>query len=92
MTKNVLAILRAVLDAPEPSRERFGYEIVRETGLTSGSVYPVLHRLEEEEGWLVSDEKPSPTKGRPHRRCYRFTDAGMAGAREVLGDNQRHAL
>lgn len=88
MTRNVLAILRALLDAPEPCRVRFGYEIVRETGLTSGSIYPTLHRLEED-GWLVSGEEPSPTKGRPPRRCYRFTDVGMAEARKALGlDNQ----
>jgi PadR family transcriptional regulator PadR len=83
MTRNVRAILAALLAAPEPCQVRFGYEIVQETGLTSGSVYPVLHRLEDE-GWLVSGEEPSQTKGRPPRRCYRFTDFGRAEATRVL--------
>jgi DNA-binding PadR family transcriptional regulator len=82
----VLAVLRALLDAPEPCRVRFGYEVIQETGLTSGSVYPILHRLEED-GWLVSGEEPSPAKGAPARRCYRFTATGLAHAVAAL-DNQ----
>jgi PadR family transcriptional regulator PadR len=83
MTRNVRAVLASLLAAPGPCHVRFGYEIVRETGLTSGSVYPVLHRLEED-GWLVSGEEPSGTRGRPPRRCYRFTDLGRAEAAKAL--------
>lgn len=84
MTRQVLAVLAALLAAPPPCHMRFGYEILRETGLTSGSVYPILHRLEEA-GWLVSAEEPSPEKGRPPRRCYRFTELGEAEAKKALG-------
>lgn len=84
MTRQVLAVLRALVAAPAPCHVRFGYEIMEETGLTSGSVYPILHRLEEA-GWLVSGEEPSPVKGKPPRRCYRFTELGQAEAAKVLG-------
>lgn len=65
---------------------RFGYEIMEETGLTSGSVYPILHRLEEA-GWLSSGAEPSPIQGKPPRRCYRFTELGRAEAAKVLSES-----
>lgn len=86
MTKNVLAILQALVEAPAPCRVRTGYDIIQATGLTSGSVYPILHRLEQE-AWLVSAEEPSPEKGRPSRRCYRFTELGLAEAAKALGSS-----
>ena len=84
MTRNVRAVLRSLLNAHAPCRARFGYEILQETDLTSGTVYPILHRLQEA-GWLISDEEPSPQKGRPPRRCYRFTEMGAAEAWKALG-------
>ena len=59
--------------------------ISHETGLTSGSVYPILHRLAEA-GWLDSVEEPSETKGRPPHRCSRLTPLGLAEAAKVLPD------
>ena len=48
-----------------------GAEISRQTGLMSGTIYPVLHRLERA-GWLQShQETESPkTLQRPRRRFY----------------------
>ena len=79
MTKNVRAVLRSFLDAV--GHVRFGYEVMQETGLTSGTVYPILHRLEDA-GLVTSEEEPSPAKGKPPRRCYRLTQLGLAEARK----------
>ena len=43
-TRSVLAALLA-----EPSGWRHGYDIARETGLKSGTLYPILIRLAEQE-------------------------------------------
>lgn len=76
----MLEVLRCLLEAPEPCRVRTGYEIMRDTGLNNSTVYQILHRLEEA-GWLVSGEEPATEKGRPPRRCYRFTDLGLESAK-----------
>jgi PadR family transcriptional regulator len=68
-----------------PSRWRHGYDIARETGLKSGTLYPVLIRLADR-GLLEAcweDEQPS---GRPRRHLYRLTSGGLAIATEALSE------
>ena len=59
---------------------RHGFEIVDATGLASGTVYPILRRLERET--LVSacweDAAIAHDEQRPPRRYYELTAAGMA--------------
>ena len=66
-----------------PSRWRHGYGIARDTGLKSGTLYPVLIRLADrglvESCW--EDEQPA---GRPRRHLYRLTPAGLAAATAAL--------
>ena len=59
-----------------------GIEILRSTGLASGTLYPILFRLEEA-GWLESQwEDVAPSQiGRPRRRLYRITALGEKNAR-----------
>jgi PadR family transcriptional regulator, regulatory protein PadR len=62
----------------------FGTEIVDSTGLRSGTVYPILARLEEI-GWVVSsweDQAVAAAQKRPARRYYRLTEVGETSARE----------
>ncbi len=66
-----------------PRTWRHGYDLARETGLKSGTLYPILIRLADR-GLLEScweDEQPA---GRPRRHLYRLTSAGLARAKEVL--------
>ena len=66
-----------------------GVEIMRETRLSPGTVYPILARLERA-GWLLSRwecEEPAAL-GRPRRRFYRITALGSRNAREALSDLQ----
>lgn len=72
-----------------PTQPISGSEITRATGLASGTLYPILFRLEQA-GWLESeweDVDPSEVK-RPRRRLYRMTGLGQesirASFREVL--------
>jgi PadR family transcriptional regulator PadR len=61
---------------------RYGLEIAAVTGLKSGSLYPILMRLDErgllESRWL-EPERP----GRPPRHAYRLTGAGRAALNEA---------
>lgn len=59
-----------------------GAEICKGTALPSGTVYPILSRLEEC-GWLRSKwEAGDPAKlGRPRKRFYTVTAAGAAQAK-----------
>ena len=55
-----------------------GAEIARETKLLTGTLYPILARLEDA-GWLRSEwETGDPSElGRPRRRLYQITGLGV---------------
>ena len=68
------------------SGSRFGFDIMAATGLTSGTVYPALDRLEQL-GLLRShweDEAEAHADGRPARRYFRLTAAGAKGLEVAL--------
>src|SRR6478735_10085130 len=83
MTIPTQLVLRFLLE--EPSEERYGYEIGESAGLPSGTVHPILARLEGA-GWLESrwEDVDASTAGRPARRYYRLADGGRALAHEAL--------
>jgi len=62
----------------------FGAEITRSAGLKSGTLYPLLLRLEDA-GWLISEweVEEAPELGRPRRRIYRVTALGQREARHA---------
>jgi PadR family transcriptional regulator len=77
---SVLTVLCA-----RPLMWRHGYDIARETGLKSGTLYPILIRLADR-GWLEAcweDEQPA---GRPRRHLYRLTSEGLAQGGEALAE------
>src|SRR4051794_36117603 len=80
-TQVVLAALLA-----QPSVWRYGLELSAETGLRSGTLYPILARLEGDLRWVESEwEDIDPvTEGRPARRYYRLTSDGAAAAAHEL--------
>lgn len=83
MTQTTQAVLNALLD--EPGKERYGLEIGAATGLPSGTVHPILARLEGL-GWVDSSwEQTDPREqGRPRRRYYRLNAYGTGMARDAL--------
>ncbi len=70
----------AVLDEllVDPAVERYGFDLSRATGLASGTLYPILMRLEER-GLLAARWELG--QGRP-RHVYRLTAEGLAVARD----------
>jgi DNA-binding PadR family transcriptional regulator len=77
------AVLAAFLENPNLSR--FGLEIARDAGLASGTIYPILARLESAQ-WLESawEDVDPAAAGRPRRRHYRLTADGERAARTHL--------
>jgi PadR family transcriptional regulator len=68
----VLDVLIAAGDDPP-----WGYRICEDAGLGSGTVYPILERLEEA-GWIEGTWETGQPANRPRRRFYSLTGAGRA--------------
>lgn len=66
----------------KPRSWHYGYELSRETGLSSGTLYPLLMRLSDQ-GLLESDWQEPERPGKPPRHVYRLTSEGLAFARTV---------
>jgi PadR family transcriptional regulator PadR len=83
LTQQTLTVLGALTS--NTARELSGAEIARESKLSSGTLYPILYRLEEF-GWLAShwEDGDPTTLGRPRRRYYRITAEGAKRVREVV--------
>jgi PadR family transcriptional regulator PadR len=73
------AILAALLQ--DVTRPRYGLEMAKEAGLPSGTIYPILARLERE-GWVESEQEDidASVAGRRPRRYYHLTGAGASVA------------
>jgi PadR family transcriptional regulator, regulatory protein PadR len=67
-----VSVLRAL--AADPARWRYGYDLVTEVHLKSGSLYPILVRLADR-GLLETSWEPG-IGSRPPRHLYRLTGAG----------------
>ena len=58
---------------------QYGFDIIDQTGLPSGTVYPALGRLERDgmvkSAWESEDD--AHAEGRPARRYYKLTAPGV---------------
>ena len=83
MTTSVLKVVSAML--ADVTAERYGLDLMHDTGLASGTLYPILVRLERA-GWVASHwEDIDPiAEGRPARRYYVLTPHGAEGARREI--------
>ena len=88
MTLSTQAVLRVL--TTEPTMDRYGLELSAATGLPSGTLHPILARLEKL-GWVDSfwEEIDARKAGRPRRRYYRLNPDGLARARTAVA--QAHA-
>jgi DNA-binding PadR family transcriptional regulator len=85
MTVQTQLVLRSLLE--HPAREMYGLQICQTAGLPSGTIHPILARLESL-GWLDSrweDAEPS-SEGRPRRRYYKLSPDGAERARVALAN------
>lgn len=80
LSPNAAQIIATFLASP--AGRFYGYELLQETGMKSGSLYPVLGRFEDL-GWIHGEMQESPG-GRPPRRVYRLDPNGAAAAQAAL--------
>jgi PadR family transcriptional regulator, regulatory protein PadR len=78
LSPQTLQVLDAFLEGPKDWL--YGYDISRNTGLKSGTLYPILMRLAERK--LLETSWETAEIGRPPRHLYRLTPDGMRFARE----------
>jgi DNA-binding PadR family transcriptional regulator len=81
MTAPLERVLRAFLE--DPADPRYGYDLMRAAGLKSGTLYPLLGRLEDEKLVTSAWETPQRDGQRP-RKYYRLTAEGAEVARLEL--------
>src|SRR5271169_7056293 len=72
LSTQAISVLRAL--AADPARWRYGYDLVTEVHLKSGSLYPILVRLADR-GLLETSWEPG-VGSRPPRHLYCLTGAG----------------
>lgn len=80
ISKQTKIALMAMLQRPQ--KWHYGYNLIEETGLKSGTLYPLLIRLRDQ-GFLEAEWRPSAQVGRPPRHVYRLTSSGLAMAHEA---------
>ena len=78
LSNHARAILAALLDAG--GGWSHGYELARLANVKSGTLYPLLIRLEAQ-GYLEAEWQQPSEGGRPPRHAYRLTVSGVALAR-----------
>jgi DNA-binding MarR family transcriptional regulator len=83
ITPRMAKVLKIFLE--DPGQSRYGFELMKLTGLASGSLYPMLARLEEA-GWLTrGKENINPhAAGRPRRLHYTIAGDAVTAARVQL--------
>lgn len=89
LTPQTVSVLCALLAAPDEAR--YGRDLGRQVGLTSGTLQPILARLEQagvlEHHWEESGSYED--QGRARRRYYRLTAEGAERTRLALADITR---
>jgi PadR family transcriptional regulator PadR len=83
ITGPTLRVLKELMECPLEGLS--GAEIARATGLASGTLYPILFRLEKC-GWLHSQWEgvnPAEVK-RPRKRMYQVTALGQVGSQSAF--------
>ena len=88
-SRQMIALLLAMEEiAPEWVH---GYDLMKRTGLQSGTLYPALMRMEER-GLVEAEWRAAERPGRPARHAYRLSPEGHALAREcrTIGGTDPH--
>ncbi|NUS89381.1 MAG: PadR family transcriptional regulator [Streptomyces sp.] len=76
MTVRITRKVRRVIDAIHTLDHPWGLTICQETGLCSGTVYPILERLATA-GWIGTRTEDSQHPDRPPRTFYHLTLRGQ---------------
>jgi DNA-binding PadR family transcriptional regulator len=89
MTLATQRVLRVLVN--DPDGQHYGTALMAETGLRSGSLYPILTRLEDA-GWITGEweDVDEHVVGRPRRRYYTLTANGGRAATAALEETLRN--
>jgi PadR family transcriptional regulator, regulatory protein PadR len=82
-SSQTLSVLAALCG--QPSAWQHGYALARQTGLKSGTLYPILIRLADR-GLVEACWEEEPVPGRPRRHLYRLSADGLATATAALAE------
>lgn len=85
LSPQALAVVRVLTGTQD---WRHGYDLMALAGVKSGTLYPLLMRMEAQ-GLLEARWVESPQAGRPPRHVYRLTDAGrdwVASQEEAMSE------
>ena len=85
MTASLQRVLQAFL--ADPAAPRYGYDLMKAASLQSGTLYPLLARLEQQKLVTSAWETPQQEGQRP-RKYYRLTGAGIEVARLELARSE----
>jgi PadR family transcriptional regulator, regulatory protein PadR len=80
LSVTAVSVLHAIADGYQ-----YGFDVIDQTGLPSGTVYPALSRLERD-GLVKSaweSEADAHAEGRPARRYYKLTAPGVKALAEA---------
>lgn len=89
LSAQTVVVLEELLRAP--SQQRYGYDLMKATSLSAGTLYPILARLHEY-GWLTAEWDTASEAGRPPRHHYQLTPTGRAGAKDMISRAARAAF
>jgi len=81
LSRQTLDVLDALL--AHPAQWQHGYSLSQRTAISSGTLYPILMRLEKLR-WLETRWEEVKTPGRPPRHLYRLSGSAREWAREEL--------
>jgi PadR family transcriptional regulator PadR len=83
LSHQTLRVLKVFVDGPKEGLA--GSDIWKSLGLFTGTVYPILLRLESA-GWLKGhwEKETAEQLGRPRKRRYQLTPLGYNKTREAL--------
>lgn len=83
VSTDMLKVLGAMLE--DSIAWHYGLKLAKDARIPSGTIYPMLSRLERA-GWLESkwEKAGRDNEGRPRRRLYRLTGAGERAASKQL--------
>ena len=83
LTKPLERVLKTFL--AHPDQPRYGYDLMQAARLPSGTLYPMLARLQDEglvtSQWELPGDGDRDSSGRPPRKYYQLTGEGVRVAR-----------
>jgi PadR family transcriptional regulator PadR len=85
ITLSIVRLLQVFLSDPDATR--WGYELLKLSGVKRSTLYPALTRLEDA-GWIEGkwENVDEEAEGRPARRYYRLTLEGSRCADEAVAN------